>query len=53
MQFYPADAPVPERLRSEDFLLRPLGAADNALDYEAVMATQEMLRQRGNGEWPR
>jgi RimJ/RimL family protein N-acetyltransferase len=53
MQFYPPDAPVPDGLRAEEFLLRPLGPADNALDYEAVMATQETLRLGGNGDWPR
>jgi hypothetical protein len=53
MHFYPDDAPVPAGLRAAEFLLRPLGAADNALDYEAVMATQETLRLRGGGEWPR
>jgi hypothetical protein len=53
MQFYPVDAPVPERLRTDVFLLRPLCAVDNPLDYEAVMATQESLRQSGTGGWPR
>ena len=51
--FYPDDAPVPDGLRAEGFVLKPLTAAHNALDYEAVMATQEMLRQRGGGQWPR
>ena len=51
--FYPDDAPVPDGLRTEAFVLLPLTAAHNALDYEAVMATQETLRQRGDGEWPR
>jgi RimJ/RimL family protein N-acetyltransferase len=51
MEFYPADAPVPECLRTAEFLLRPLRPADNALDYEAVMATQETLRL--GGDWPR
>ncbi len=50
--FYPDDAPVPDGLRTEAFVLLPLTAAHNALDYEAVMATQETLRQRGDGEWP-
>jgi hypothetical protein len=53
MPFYPADAPIPEELRSEELHLRPLGPADNDFDYEAVMATQETLRLRGSGEWPR
>jgi hypothetical protein len=51
--FYPDDAPVPDGLRTEAFVLLPLTAAYNALDYEAVMATQETLRQRGDGAWPR
>jgi hypothetical protein len=51
MLFYPADASVPEKLCTEEFLLRPLMPADNELDYAAVMATQETLRL--HGAWPR
>ena len=51
--FYPANATVPDGLRTDAFVLKPLTAADNALDYEAVMASQEQLRQRGKGNWPR
>jgi hypothetical protein len=39
-------------MRTAEFVLKPLTAADNSLDYEAVMASQEMLRRRG-GDWPR
>src|SRR5215213_9233688 len=53
MTFYPDDAPVPEVLRTDEFLLRPLRAADVDLDYEAVMATQETLRRISGGRWPR
>lgn len=53
MQFYPPDAPVSEGMRTEEFLLRPLTAAHNPLDYEAVMASQQKLRLLGTGEWPR
>jgi hypothetical protein len=53
MTFYPDDAPVPTALRSDEFLLRPLRAADVELDYEAVMATQEVLRRGSGGTWPR
>jgi RimJ/RimL family protein N-acetyltransferase len=53
MPFYPNDAFVPLELRTDEFLLRPLRAADVELDYEAVMATQESLRQRTGGRWPR
>lgn len=36
--FYPADARVPESLRSDEFLLRPLRATDVALDYDVALA---------------
>ena len=53
MTFYPDDAPVPTELRTAEFLLRPLRAADVDLDYEAVMTTQEALRRGSGGTWPR
>jgi GNAT superfamily N-acetyltransferase len=53
MKFYPEDAPVPTTLRGDEFLLRPLRAADVILDYEAVMASQEALRRGSGGQWPR
>jgi hypothetical protein len=53
MPFYPDDMPVPTELRTDEFLLRPLRAADVDLDYEAVMATQETLRRGSGGRWPR
>ena len=53
MEFYPAAARVPDGLWTDEFVLRPLRATDNALDYEAVMATQDTLRLRNAGEWPR
>jgi RimJ/RimL family protein N-acetyltransferase len=53
MTFYPDDAPVPAGLRSDELLLRPLRATDVELDYEAVMATQEVLRRGSGGAWPR
>ena len=53
MTFYLDDAPVPAGLRSDEFLLRPLRATDVELDYEAVMATQEVLRRGNDGAWPR
>jgi RimJ/RimL family protein N-acetyltransferase len=53
MPFYPDDAPVPTELRTDEFLLRPLRAADVDRDYEAVMATQETLRRSSGGRWPR
>src|SRR5918993_4107193 len=53
MMFYPDDAPVPNALRGDEFLLRPLRATDVDLDYEAVMASQEILRRGSDGQWPR
>jgi hypothetical protein len=53
MTFYPDDAPIPTGLRSDEFLLRPLRAADVDLDYEAVMVSQETLRRDNGGRWPR
>lgn len=52
MRFYPDDASVPEELRTHEFLLRPMRTADAELDYDATMATQEMLRLRSGGAWP-
>ena len=53
MTFYPEDAPVPTMLRGDEFVLRPLRAADVELDYEAVMASPEVLRRGSGGQWPR
>ncbi len=53
MAFYPADAPVPAELRTDEFLLRMLRATDVELDYEAVMASKDILRLRSRGRWPR
>ena len=53
MPFYPDDAPFPAGLRTDEFLLRTLRAADVELDYDAVMATQATLRRRTGGRWPR
>lgn len=51
--FYPADAPVPAGLRTDEFLLRMLRATDVALDYDAVISSREQLLLKGNGTWPR
>jgi hypothetical protein len=53
MTFYPDGAPVPAELCTNEFLLRPLRAADVDLDYEVVMASQEALRRDNGGRWPR
>ena len=53
MKFYPDDAAVPSGLRTDEFLLRMLRATDVELDYDAVMASKEILRLRSGGRWPR
>ena len=44
--------PVPEGLRSDKFLLRPIRVADAELDYEAVMESKEFLRIWEQSSWP-
>ena len=43
---------VPSTLKSEHFTLRPLRTTDVELDYDAVMASREMLRSWSQSEWP-
>lgn len=52
-RFYLDDAPVPEGLQTDDFVLRPLRASDCDRDYDAVMASAELLLVKSNGRWPR
>ena len=42
----------PTELRTDEFLLRPIRAADAALDYEAVMASKDYLRPWEQTGWP-
>ena len=51
--FYPSDGPVPEMLRTDEFLLRPLGATDVQLDYDAVISSRTELLRSSGGTWPR
>ena len=53
MVFYPEDAPVPTGLHTDEFLLRMLRATDVELDYDAVMASADILHLRSGGSWPR
>lgn len=50
--FYPASAPVPEGIRTECVLLRPLRATDGAHNYAAVMASAEQLHRWSQITWP-
>ena len=45
MDFYPANAAVPEEKRTDRLLMRPLRATDVELDYDAVMSSAEQLRR--------
>jgi hypothetical protein len=51
--FYPSDAPVPEALQTNEFLLRPLRATDAQLDYDAVISSRAQLLRSSGGTWPR
>lgn len=51
--FYPANAPVPELLQTDEFVVRPLRATDVELDYDAVVSSRAELWLRSGGEWPR
>jgi len=43
---------IPQRLTTEGFLLRPIGAADTELDYAAVMESRGYLRTWEQSTWP-
>lgn len=43
---------IPERLETDEFLIRPLLGTDVELDYEAVMDSREMLRKWEQSTWP-
>jgi hypothetical protein len=51
--FYPRDARVPEVLRTDEFLLRPLRATDVQLDYDAVISSRPELLRSSGGTWPK
>lgn len=52
MAFVPADHAVPDTLRTPTFLLRPLRVAEAARDYEAYMASPDVIRVHSGGHWP-
>ncbi len=52
MTFYPSQTPVPEGLRSPEFMLRMLRATDVELDFDAVISSREQLLLRSGGDWP-
>lgn len=50
--FYPEPRPVPHGFRHDSFILEPLTPSHVELDYEAVMASREMLRRWSGTAWP-
>lgn len=52
MSFTHPAQPVPARLETEDFVLRPITAADAELDHAAVMETRQALRLWEQSTWP-
>lgn len=43
---------VPDGLTTEEFVLRPILAADAEIDYAAVMESREFLRAWEQSDWP-
>lgn len=52
MTFVRDDFRIPERLETNEYLLRPIRATDAELDYEAVMESKEFLRLWEQTTWP-
>lgn len=50
--FYPSPRPVPDGLTHPHFVLEPLTPEHLERDYEAVMASREMLRRWSGTSWP-
>lgn len=52
MLFYPADAPVPESLRTSDLYLTMLAPEHVERDFDAFMTSIERLQLWSGGSWP-
>ena len=52
MPFPARDRPTPDTLRTKEFLLRPITVDDAEADFEAVVATRELLRLWEQTSWP-
>jgi hypothetical protein len=52
VSFIHPDEPVPGGLRNDEFVLRPITAADAEMDYRAVMETRRYLRLWEQSSWP-
>lgn len=52
MIFFPSDVSIPDKLLTTSFTLRPLRGTDAKLDYEAYMASPDVIRKHSSGRWP-
>lgn len=52
MVFGNDNSTIPDRIVTDEFLIRPLLATDVELDYAAVMESREMLRKWERSTWP-
>lgn len=52
MLFKNMESDAPEGLTTQDFILRPIVAADAEMDYAAVMESREYLRTWEQSSWP-
>jgi hypothetical protein len=52
MLFKNMESDAPEGLTTQDFILRPIVAADAEMDYAAVMESREHLRAWEQSSWP-
>lgn len=46
------DFQVPEKLQTENFIIRKLCFSDAELDYKAVMSSVDIIKQTRGGDWP-
>ncbi|MBN2471688.1 MAG: hypothetical protein JXN59_13285 [Anaerolineae bacterium] len=51
-RFYPADAPVPDWFRTDEFLLEPLHPRHTERDFAAVIDSRALLRRWSQSDWP-
>ena len=52
MTFYPPERNLPDSLKTAEFHLLPLTPAHVEIDYEAVIASREMLNLWSGSDWP-
>lgn len=50
--FTDVDGPIPDELRTAEFVLRPITAEDTEKDYAAVMEARQHLRLWEQSTWP-